>query len=93
MKSSMRTRLIVIFSGMLILTICCMCLANLFLLPDFYQRTKVSQMKRVYAQTVDVCDDVDWGSQTAEQLSWSYRRLSCSAVCMTSWILSAATLM
>ncbi|MCI8791258.1 MAG: HAMP domain-containing histidine kinase [Eubacterium sp.] len=75
MKSSMRTRLIVIFSGMLILTICCMCLANLFLLPDFYQRTKVSQMKRVYAQTVDVCDDVDWGSQTAEQLSRLYDQL------------------
>ena len=75
MKSSMRTRLIFIFSGMLILTIVCMCLANLFLLPDFYQRTKVSQMKRVYAQTVKICDSVDWSELTEEQVSSLYDRL------------------
>ena len=75
MKSSMRTRLIFIFSGMLILTIVCMSLANLFLLPDFYQRTKVSQMQRVYAQAVKICDSVDWSSLTEEQMSELYDRL------------------
>ena len=57
MKHSMRIRLIVIFSGMLIITIACICLANLFLLPNFYQRTKAAQMKRVYAQAVKILEE------------------------------------
>ena len=69
MKRSMRTRLIVIFSGMLILTIVCMCLANLFLLPDFYQRTKIDQMKRVYAQVIKICNGADWNNLTETQTS------------------------
>ena len=75
MKHSMRIRLIVIFSGMLIITIACICLANLFLLPNFYQRTKAAQMKRVYAQAVKICDDADWSNLTAAQLSGLYEQL------------------
>lgn len=75
MKTSMRTRLIVIFSGMLILTIVCMCLVNLFLLPDYYQQTKVAQMKRVYARAVKVCSAIDWDRLTGDQLDAVYDQL------------------
>ncbi len=60
MKHSMRTRLIIIFSGMLVLTIVCMWITNIFLLPNFYQKTKVAQMKNVYSRVVSVCDSVNW---------------------------------
>lgn len=75
MKRSMRTRLIIIFSGMLIFTIVCMCLVNVFLLPDFYQRTKVAQMKRVYSQAVKICEGVDWGMLDADQWNELYDSL------------------
>ena len=37
MKSSMQTRLIMISSGMLVLAIACICFANIFWLPYYYQ--------------------------------------------------------
>ncbi len=60
MKRSLRTRLIIIFSSMLIVTIGTICLANVVLLPSFYQNTKVNQMQGVYSRTVKICEDVDW---------------------------------
>ncbi len=60
MKQSLRTRLIMIFSGMLIATIAVICATNIFLLPGFYQNTKVSQMKTVYSRALSICDGVDW---------------------------------
>lgn len=75
MKQSMRTRLIIIFSGMLILTIVCMWLINIFLLPDFYQNTKVAQMKSIYANVVRVCENVDWEEMTDSETDAVYDRL------------------
>ncbi len=60
MKSSMRTRLSLIFSGLLILIIACICAINVFLLPEFYENSKISQMKRVYSHAVNLCRNVDW---------------------------------
>lgn len=60
MKRSLRTRLIIIFSAMLIVTIGTICLANVVLLPSFYQRTKINQMQGVYSRAVKVCQNVDW---------------------------------
>ena len=48
MKSSMQTRLIMISSGMLVLAIACICFANIFWLPYYYQSEKVSNMKNAY---------------------------------------------
>lgn len=62
MKRSLRTRLIIIFSSMLIITIGTICLANVVLLPSFYQNTKVNQMQGVYSRTVKICENVDWGN-------------------------------
>lgn len=75
MRRSMRTRLIIIFSGMLVVTIVCMCMINVFLLPDFYQGTKVAQMKKVYVQAVKICSNIDWDSLTEGELDDVYDRL------------------
>lgn len=75
MRTSLRTRLIVIFAGMLIVTILCVCLANVFFLPAYYQNTKVTQMKNVYAATVKTCAGVDWQNLTEEEKSRVYDSL------------------
>lgn len=75
MKNSMRTKLILISSGMLILTIACVCITNVFLLPNFYQKTKVSQMQRVYSQTVNICSNVDWENLSESEQSDVYDKL------------------
>lgn len=75
MRRSLRTRLIMIFSGMLIVTIVCVCIINVFLLPSFYQKTKVAQMKRVYSQTVNVCNNVDWTKMSDSDRNAIYDKL------------------
>lgn len=75
MKNSLRTRLIMIFAGMLIVTICCVCFANVIFLPFYYQSTKVSQMKNVYTKTVQICKGVDWDNIYANDKSEIYDKL------------------
>ena len=75
MRNSMRTRLIVIFAGMLVMTILCICFANVFFLPSYYQNTKVSQMKNVYSNTVKTCTGVDWENITEKEKSEIYDKL------------------
>ncbi len=75
MKRSMRTRLILVFSTMLILIVFCMCTVNVFLLPRYYQMTKVAQMKRVYSQAYDICKGIKWAEQSSEATNNVYDKL------------------
>lgn len=75
MRSSLRTRLIIIFAGMLFITIACVYFANIFFLPSYYQKMKVSQMKTVYANTVKICAGVDWQELEEAQKSLLYDKL------------------
>lgn len=75
MKSSMRTRLITISSGMLVLAIACIWITNWLLLPRFYQNSKVSKMKAAYTQTVKIADEVDWDNLTEKELGEIYDKL------------------
>lgn len=75
MRSSLRTRLIMIFAGMHILTILGLYFANIFFLPSYYQRTKVSQMKSVYAKTVNICDGADWQEMEETERSRIFDKL------------------
>lgn len=75
MKRSMRVRLVLIFSTMLILIILCIFMANVFLLPRFYQSTKVAQMKRVCTRVSEICENVDWDDQSTENVYEVYDKL------------------
>ncbi len=75
MKRSLRTRLIAIFSSMLIITIGIISLANIVLLPSFYQSNKVSQMQGVYNRILDICDGIDWENADEERKNEVYDKL------------------
>ncbi len=75
MRQSMRTRLVLIFAGMLILTIFCVCVTNIVMLPTFYQNSKVSQMKSVYAQAVRLCESADWKGMNETERNRLYDQL------------------
>lgn len=75
MKNSLRTRLVMIFSAMLILTIFCVCGANIFLLPQFYQNMKVAQMENAYTRAVNICRQAEWESMGETERSSIYDKL------------------
>ena len=75
MKRSMRTRLILVFSFMLVLIVFCICMVNVFLLPRYYQMSKVGQMKRVYSLVSEICQNVDWSEQSLDTDSEIYDKL------------------
>lgn len=75
MRNSMRTRLSLIFAGMIVATILCVSFANIFFLPSYYQNIKISQMKKVYTSTVKTCANVDWQNLTEEEKSSLYDEL------------------
>ena len=75
MKKSMRTKLILISVGMLITVIASVCIANVFLLPKFYQDSKVAQMQKVYSATLKNCNGIDWNNLTQEEKSIIYDKL------------------
>ena len=75
MKSSLRTRLIIIFSVMLIVTIGTICIANVVLLPTFYQNSKISQMQGVYTKTVNICQSIDFDNISDEDRNNVYDQL------------------
>jgi len=74
-KKSMRTKLILISVGMLILVIASVCVSNVFLLPRFYQNSKVSQMQKVYSTTLKECAGVNWNILTESERSILYDEL------------------
>ena len=76
MKSSMQTRLIMISSGMLVLAIACICFANIFWLPYYYQSEKVSNMKNAYNNVVKQVSGVEWGSISEDELDNTYDALA-----------------
>ncbi|MEE3467019.1 MAG: HAMP domain-containing sensor histidine kinase [Eubacterium sp.] len=75
MKHSIRLRLILIVSLMMIVAIGSIFAANIFLLPSFYQTTKVNQMSSVYKEARDICRDVEWDSLTAAETEQIYDQL------------------
>ncbi|MCR4605224.1 MAG: cell wall metabolism sensor histidine kinase WalK [Eubacterium sp.] len=75
MKHSIRVRLILIVSIVLLISIACVCVANIFLLPNFYLHTKISQMDSVYEKVVGICEGVDLGSVEADDESGVYDQL------------------
>lgn len=75
MKRSLRTRLIIIFVGMLIVTIGIICLANIVLLPSFYQANRVNQMQGTYRRIADLCQDTDWTAISDEEKDKLYDQI------------------
>ncbi len=75
MRRSMRTRLILIFAGMLVITIGIISLANAVLLPSYYLNNKASQMQGVYSSVVSLCDSVDWDNVGDEEKDDIYDQL------------------
>ncbi len=72
MRQSLRTRLIIIFAGMIAFTIfICWCM-NLFLLPGFYEQSKLMQMDSVYSNLVSTCSKVDWSDTTSDEYTKVY---------------------
>lgn len=67
MKQSMRTRLVFISVGMIILSIVICWLMNLFLLPGFYETSKKDQLNSVYSQVADLFDKNDWQSISSDK--------------------------
>lgn len=75
MKRSLRTRLVIIFAGMLIFTIGIICLANIVLLPSFYQANKVNQMQGTYSRITSLCQNIKWEDISDAEKDKIYDRL------------------
>ncbi len=75
MKRSMKRRLAAIFATMLIITIFVISLANVVLLPSFYQSNKVSQMQGVYSRIISVCNNIDWKNIDEKKKNKVYDKL------------------
>ena len=63
MKQSLRTRLVFISAGMLILSIVICWIMNLFLLPGYYESSKIKQMNNVYSQVEELFEENDWNNK------------------------------
>ena len=55
LKRSMKSRLVAIFVVTIVIIIGVISLANVVLLPYFYQSNKVSQMQGVYSRVINIC--------------------------------------
>lgn len=75
MKRSMKTRLVAIFVVTIVIIIGVISLANVVLLPYFYQSNKVSQMQGVYSRVINICENVDWDKMDSEQKDTIYDKL------------------
>lgn len=67
MKQSLRTRLVFISAGMILLCIAVCWVMNLFLLPGFYENSKKEQMDHVYSQVAELFENNDWSEISSEQ--------------------------
>lgn len=75
MKSSLRTRLIVLFVGMLLFSIMSILAINMFFLPSFYQSRKIANMKATYNDVVDACKTIDVENATEEEANKVFDKL------------------
>ena len=75
LKRSMKTRLVAIFVVTIVIIIGVISLANVVLLPYFYQSNKVSQMQGVYSRVINICENVDWNKMDSEQKDTIYDKL------------------
>lgn len=75
MRHSIRLRLILIVSFMMIMAIASIFVANIFLLPEFYSADKINSMSGVYDEVSAICKDVDWESVTNEEKGKIYDQL------------------
>ncbi len=75
MKHSIRVRLILIVSVVLLVSIACVCAANIFLLPGFYLNSKISQMDSVYDSVYKLCEGVKLGEVNPDDESGVYDKL------------------
>lgn len=66
MKQSLRTRLVLISAGMFVLSLVVCWFMNLFLLPGFYERSKIKQMNRVYSQVEELFEQKDGSTSDAQ---------------------------
>ena len=71
----MKTRLVAIFVVTIVIIIGVISLANVVLLPYFYQSNKVSQMQGVYSRVINICENVDWNKMDSEQKDTIYDKL------------------
>ena len=75
MRHSIRLRLILIVSFMMIMAIASIFIANIFLLPEFYSADKINSMSDVYDEVSSICKDVDWDEVTDEEKGRIYDQL------------------
>ena len=75
LKRSMKTRLVAIFVVTIVIIIGVISLANVVLLPYFYQSNKVGQMQGVYSRVINICENVDWNKMDSEQKDTIYDKL------------------
>lgn len=72
MKQSMRTRLVFISAGMILLSIVICWIMNLFLLPGFYENSKKKQMNSVYSQVAELFAQNDWANISSDKQNEVY---------------------
>lgn len=75
MKHSMRLRLILLVCAVLIVALAGIFAANIFLLPTFYQSTKVSQMSNVYDDVYEICSKVSLSDLSDDEEERIYDQL------------------
>lgn len=75
MKQSLRTRLVFISAGMIILSIAICWIMNLFLLPGVYESSKKKQMNEVYSQISELFSENDWSSISSDQQNEVYDKI------------------
>ena len=75
MKQSLRTRLVFISAGMIILSIVICWIMNLFLLPGVYENSKKKQMNEVYSQISELFSANDWSSISSDQQNEVYDKI------------------
>ena len=66
MKSSIRTRLILILSVFLVVFVTLIIMMNLTFLEKFYSQEKKKVLENIYSQVYDLCRKADTGSDTEE---------------------------
>ena len=75
MRHSIRLRLILIVSFMMIMAIASIFIANIFLLPEFYSTDKINSMSDVYDEVSSICKNIDWEDVTDEEKGKIYDQL------------------
>ncbi len=75
MRKSLRTRLVFISAGMIVLSIVVCWIMNLFLLPGFYERTKKNEIDSAYSQVAELFEANDWAGLSVSEQEKVYNEL------------------